>query len=101
MEQVFFSAEIKAISRALTYIQYSHLQKFIVYSDSLSVLQAIDIQDCKTPLVADILQHIYEVIHKGKELVFCWVPSHFGILGNEEADKLAKQTLRNPTKCKC
>ena len=28
-----------------------------------------------------------------KKVVLAWVPSHFGIRGNEKADELAKQTL--------
>ena len=88
-----FSVEVKAISRALVYVRCSHLTKFIIYSDSLSVLQAIDNQDTKNPLVNEILEKIYNIIEMKKDLVFCWIPSHCGIPGNERADWLAKEAL--------
>ena len=40
-----FSAEVQAISRALNYVRCSHLREFIIYSDSLSVLQSIESQE--------------------------------------------------------
>ncbi|GFU10491.1 RNase H domain-containing protein [Trichonephila clavipes] len=29
-------------------------------------------------------------LHKGFDIVFCWLPSHVGIIGNEQADNAAK-----------
>ena len=33
---------------------------------------------------------VHSLIVKGTEIVFCWVPSHIGIFGNDCADRLAK-----------
>ena len=28
-----------------------------------------------------------------KQVIFCWLPSHIGIMGNEKADQAAKRAL--------
>ena len=33
---------------------------------------------------------------KNKDIVLCWLPSHIGIEGNEEADRAAKRALKMP-----
>ena len=43
------------------------------------------------PLVLDILEWLFLLSCKHKVVQFCWVPSHIGIAGNEEADRLAKE----------
>ena len=90
-----FSAEAKAIELALTYAVKSKENKFIIYSDSKSVLQAILHQRPKNPLVVKVIELYNKALHKGKQIVFCWVPSHIGIRGNEEADKAASEALND------
>ena len=43
----------------------------------------------------DILFSYYYVSNQGKIVNFCWIPSHIGIYGNDEADtcKAAKSAL--------
>ncbi|XP_026744670.1 uncharacterized protein LOC113506005 [Trichoplusia ni] len=43
-----------------------------------------------TPIAYEILSKIEELAEKGVDLRLQWVPSHIGIRGNEEADRLAK-----------
>ena len=88
-----FTAEAKAVVRSLTYVRFSRLKKFIIYSDSLSLLESIQTLDSKNPLVCLIYKLLNIIDSLGKEVVFCWVPSHCGILGNELVDKEAKLAL--------
>ena len=55
----------------------------------MSVLQAIDSQESKNPLVNTVLQICQEILSNGKFLTFCWIPSHRDITGNEHADRAA------------
>ena len=87
-----FSAEIGAIFRVLSHIAVSPRTKgkFVIFCDSKSVLESIQNQDCKNVLVKELHDKMQRIIHSSKKVVdFCWVPSHKGIHGNEEADKAA------------
>ena len=89
-----FTAEAKAVERALQYIQVNPVsKKFIIFTDSLSLIQSIQNANLKNPLIGTILRNNYKIIEQGKELLFCWVPSHCGIPGNEQADQSAKEAL--------
>ena len=88
-----FTAEVEAISKALTYVQVSKRKSFIIFSDSMSVLQAIESQESKNPLVNRVLQACQEILSNGKYITFCWLPSHRDIRWNENADRAAKDAL--------
>ena len=68
-------------------------RRFVIFSDSMSVLQAIESQESKNPLVNRVLQACQEIISNGKSFTFCWIPSHRDITGNEHADRAAKDAL--------
>ena len=65
----------------------------VIYSDSLSCLQAIQGEDTEHPLLCRIMNLLWKLNDKGTHEKFCWIPSHCGIEGNEAADKLAKESL--------
>src|SRR5213082_1726121 len=92
-----FSAELHAILLALDFIGRHESRRFVIFSDALSCLQAIYNLKWSIPLVRDILEHCHFLSSSGKEIHFCWVPSHVGIPGNEKADIEAKATLELPT----
>ena len=50
-----FTAEVEAINKALTYVKLSKRKGFVICSDSMSVLQAIQSQESKNPLVNRVL----------------------------------------------
>ena len=45
------------------------------------------------PWVVRVLEKYNQLKSRGKDIVFCWIPSHIGIKGNEEADEAAKEAL--------
>ena len=59
----------------------------------MSVLQAIESQESKNPVVNRVLQACQEILSNGKFITFCWIPSHRDITGNEHADRAAKDAL--------
>ena len=93
MVVVFFTAAVEAINKALTYVKVSSRKYFVIFSDSMSVLQAIECKERKTPLVNTVLQTCQEILSGNKYITFCWILSHRDIRGNEDADRAAKNAL--------
>ena len=88
-----YTAELKAILHALKGIERLSKYRFIICVDSLSALQAIEHKNIQNPIVLDIMTQLHNLTLKGMIVVFCWVPSHVDIPGNEKADKAAKAAL--------
>ena len=87
-----FTAELYAIKIALLSIKLSMAITCAVYTDSRSALQAIQGQSrCK--LVQDILELLVLLSKREIKIIFCWLPGHCNILGNEKADKAAKAAV--------
>ena len=84
-----FSAELYAILKSLQYIKNSILNKFVIYSDSLSAIESINSNRLKNALNIRINKVLSTI--SNKTIVFEWVPSHIDIIGNELADKAAKE----------
>ena len=87
-----FSAEVKAIDIALKFIETVNNDKFIIFCDSLSVLQSLRNKNIRNPLIAKVLQK-HSDLTPMKSIVYCWIPGHVGISGNEMADRAAKEAL--------
>ncbi|GBO18093.1 hypothetical protein AVEN_180334-1 [Araneus ventricosus] len=92
-EPKIFTAEIAAVLLALEQISDFLERKFIIYTDSLSVLESLKsfyINSHHHPLVLNVLHLLNKLASRDFNILLCWVPSHVGIVGNEEADKAAK-----------
>ena len=87
-----FSAELRAIELALNHIEQDAYWRYIIYTDSLSVMQALEGEKTDNQLVVSLLEKLSKLCRRA-DIVFCWLPSHIGISGNEEADKAAKDAL--------
>ena len=58
----------------------------------ITVRQVLKNQKLNNSVVSYIL-HMCHCFSGHKDIVFCWVPSHIGIQGNERADTLAQAAL--------
>ena len=87
-----FTAEVEGIKRALDHIDNSPTDngKFVIFSDSKSVLESIMNQASKNLLIKEVIDIIHTILFTShKRIQFCWIPSHRGIKGNVKADEAA------------
>jgi ribonuclease HI len=86
-----FSTELLAIFKALEDLTRHKEKRFILYTDSLSSLHSLSSPNYDShPLIFYIRKLLDVLIADGFSILFCWVPSHVGIRGNELADSAAK-----------
>jgi len=69
---------------------------FLILSDPLSSLQAIQNIHSDHPLAQSIHILLHTLTNSPKEIIFIWIPSHIGIKGNERIDQAAKLALTFP-----
>ena len=87
-ESSIYSAEVIAIDLA------NHKSsKFIIYSDSKSVLQALLSKNSSCPLITRLLDKM-NTLSKNNSIILTWIPNHIGIQRNERADRAAKKVLQ-------
>ena len=88
-----FTSESNAVDLALDFISTCDANnKFIIFSDLLSVLKAMNHTSSKNTQIQKLLEKCHELL-ANKEIVLCWIPSHIGIKGNEMVDQQAKTSL--------
>ena len=82
-----YRAETEALIQAASTVQASDqdCKQVVFLSDALSVLQAY--QNHKLQNLTEALQQVATT----RRAVLQWIPAHCGILGNEQADILAKE----------
>ena len=92
-ESSIYSAKAIAIDLAMNIIANHKSSKFIIYSDSKSVLQALQSEDSLTPLITRLLDKM-NTLSRNNSIILTWIPSHIGIQGNVRADKAEEKALQ-------
>ena len=64
---------------ALKQAHQSQESKFVIFSDSLSALQALGKLKSDHPLLIQIQDMLHKIDVDQTEVVFMWVPEHMGI----------------------
>jgi len=93
-----FTAECYAILEALLFISNSPSDNYLIASDSMSCLQSLitnPFNSKLSPLIFQIKHHLHLLNQSKFQVQLIWIPGHVGILGNEMADRLAKETSTN------
>ena len=89
-EASIFSGELHAIEMAENIIETTSGTKFVIFSDSYSVLTSL-LNNRNDHSVARRVLHKIDALHVefNKAVEPCWVPGHVGLEENELADKAA------------
>ena len=84
-----------AILEALEWIEQNKPQNNVICSDSAAALVALEVgsSSARPDLVIEILCCLLRIESSGCHVCFMWVPGHFGVEGNEVADRLARESL--------
>ena len=88
-----FTAELCAIWAAVEIIRKHPPQKFIIFSDSRSAIEALQSYCPRNPLAKQVKYMFHKLYDDGLNVELCWIPAHIGIKGNEDADKAAKAAI--------
>ena len=90
-----YTAELVAILMALQHMSAIHTppSAIVICSDSKAALSSIgsDSANAREDLVSEIVTTTHQLITRGTEVRFQWVPAHVSLSGNEKADKTAKR----------
>ena len=88
-----FTAELSAIWAAIEIIKEQPPQKFVIFSDSKSAIEALQHYCPKNSLVQQIKYQFHKLYEDNINVELCWIPAHVGIVGNENADKAARAAI--------
>jgi len=70
-----FRAEFYAISLALAIIRHRKEKDFIIFSDSMSSLEAISRFKLEIDIVQNIIKDYTHLANSGKIIIVCWMQS--------------------------
>ena len=93
-----YTAELIGIETAITHLQTlfqatpNQARDTVIFTDSLSALQAIENNPAQNPETLSIARQINTMTRNyGIRVILQWIPGHIGLAGNEQADRFAKK----------
>jgi kelch-like protein 2/3 len=89
-----YTAELYALQMAFNIAMQSPHTHFVIFTDSLSSLSALNGNKLDHPSIIELLEKHSRLVLQGNSITLAWLPSHVGIKGNDKADSLAKGALR-------
>ncbi|KAJ8726286.1 hypothetical protein PYW07_000984 [Mythimna separata] len=99
-EASVFTGECIGILEAIHYIKSHQITRSVIFSDSLSSIQALKQNQIHSKIhsqiIVDIKNLLFDCFQNGLDIEIAWIPGHSGIVGNECADSLAKYATSNP-----
>ena len=86
--------ELLAILKAFQHAEF-HQKSIVIHIDSLGAIQTLKGRQLKdnVKLITTILCMAQAIHESGRRTYINWITSHVGIMGNEEADYTARNTL--------
>ena len=90
-----YTAELIGILQALKFLKemITTPDKVLFCVDSKAVLTSLksSFNKNRENLILEIQNIVSDLIEKGSNITFFWIPAHIGLYGNESADKAAKR----------
>ena len=69
-----FRAEPYAITLAMYFVRRSRNSNFVIFSDSMSSIEALNGVKFELDLVQKIIKDYTHLTNNGKTIIFCWIP---------------------------
>ena len=98
MHTTVFQAEIIAINEACKkFIDTKHrnMQYIKIFSDSQAAILALNSNTVTSSLVKQTIITLNLLADSTERLEICWIKAHVGHEGNERADQLAREAVKN------
>ncbi|XP_017885478.1 uncharacterized protein LOC108628217 [Ceratina calcarata] len=90
-----YQAEMVAILRCVEDLINKNVRNdsIVIFTDSESTVKTMEGSSFKSAVAVECSDRLNELALRNKKVILCWCPGHRGVLGNEEADRLAKAVV--------
>ena len=98
MHTTVFQAEIIAINEACKKCidtKQNNMQYIKIFSDSQAAILALNSNTVTSSLVKQTINTLNLLAGSTERLEICWIKAHVGYKGNERADQLAREAVKN------